>query len=129
MHNQSKKCQFIGGKYIGGDGYLEKIDQLISSSGDKSREIAVTGSAGMSRLRSTIRAVHIRAVLIRAVGRFSTWRICSREQAKNECDWLVMSSVFVANQSSCFFSLFARTNSPSGKPALKTTLQHRFSRT
>ncbi len=59
MHNQSKKCQFIGGKYIGGDGYLEKIDQLISSSGDKSREIAVTGSAGMSRLRSTIRAVHL----------------------------------------------------------------------
>ena len=25
------------------------------------------------------------------------------EQAKSECDWLVMSSVFVANQSSCFF--------------------------
>ena len=34
---------------------------------------------------------------------FSTWRICSREQAKSECDWLVMSSVFVASQSSCFF--------------------------
>ncbi len=29
-----------------------------------------------------------------------------------------MSSVFVASQSSCFFSLFARKNSPSGKPAL-----------
>ena len=29
-----------------------------------------------------------------------------------------MSSVFVASQSSCFFSLFARTNSPSGKPTL-----------
>ena len=35
--------------------------------------------------------------------RFSTWRICSRKQAKNERDWLVMSSVFVASQSSCFF--------------------------
>jgi hypothetical protein len=33
----------------------------------------------------------------------STWRICSREQAKSEYDWLVMSSVFVASQSSCFF--------------------------
>ncbi len=27
------------------------------------------------------------------LSRFSTWRICSREQAKSECDWLVMSSV------------------------------------
>ena len=27
----------------------------------------------------------------------------SREQAKSECDWMVMSSVFVASQSSCFF--------------------------
>jgi hypothetical protein len=26
----------------------------------------------------------------------------SREQAKRECDWLVMSSTFVASQSSCF---------------------------
>ena len=25
------------------------------------------------------------------------------EQAKSECDWLVISSVFVASQSSCFF--------------------------
>ncbi len=39
--------------------------------------------------------------------RFSTWRFCSREQAKSECDWLVMSSVFVASQSSCFF-LYSR---------------------
>ena len=31
------------------------------------------------------------------------WRFFSREQAKCECDWLVMSSVFVASQSSCFF--------------------------
>ncbi len=38
-----------------------------------------------------------------ALSRFSTWRICSREQANSECDWLVMSSVFVASQSSCFF--------------------------
>ena len=29
--------------------------------------------------------------------------IFSREQAKHEYDWLVMSSVFVASQSSCFF--------------------------
>ncbi len=48
-----------------------------------------------------------------------TWRICSCEQAKSECDWLVMSSVFVASQSSCFFLCFARTNWPSGKPALR----------
>ena len=34
---------------------------------------------------------------------FSTWRFFSREQAKSECDWLVMSSVFVTSQSSCFF--------------------------
>ena len=39
----------------------------------------------------------------RTLSRFSTWRICSREQAKNECDWLVMTSVFVASQTSCFF--------------------------
>ena len=37
------------------------------------------------------------------VSRFSTWRIGSREQAKSGCDWLVMSSRFVASQSSCFF--------------------------
>ncbi len=34
---------------------------------------------------------------------FFTWRFFSREQEKNECDWVVMSSVFVASQSSCFF--------------------------
>jgi hypothetical protein len=39
----------------------------------------------------------------------STWRFF------RDCDWLVMSSVFVASQSGCFFSLFARTNSPNGK--------------
>ncbi len=38
-----------------------------------------------------------------SLSRFSTWRIRSREQAKSECDWLVMSSVFVTSQSSCFF--------------------------
>jgi hypothetical protein len=27
----------------------------------------------------------------------------SREKAKSECDWVVMTSVFVASQSSCFF--------------------------
>ncbi len=55
------------------------------------------------------------------LNQLSTWRICSREQAKSECYWLVMSSVFVASESSCFF-LFARTNSPSGKPALDTEM-------
>ncbi len=34
---------------------------------------------------------------------FSTWGFFSREQAKSECDWQVMSSMFVASQSSCFF--------------------------
>ena len=29
--------------------------------------------------------------------------IFSREQAKSQCDWVVMSSVFVASQSNCFF--------------------------
>jgi hypothetical protein len=45
-------------------------------------------------------------------------------QAKSECDWVMMSSVFVASQSSCFSSLFApsmvRANkfAYSGKQAL-----------
>ena len=38
------------------------------------------------------------------------------EKAKGECDWMVMTSVFVTSQSHPFF-LFARTNSPSGKQA------------
>ena len=33
--------------------------------------------------------------------------IFPREQGKDECDWLVMTSVFVVNQSSCFFSIRA----------------------
>ena len=33
----------------------------------------------------------------------STWRCFSREQVKSECDWRVMTSVFVVSQSSCFF--------------------------
>ena len=37
------------------------------------------------------------------LSQFSTWRFFSHEQAKSERDWLVMSSVFVASQSSCFF--------------------------
>ena len=41
-------------------------------------------------------------VLKSHLSRFSTWRICSREQAKSECDWLVMSSVFLTGQSGCF---------------------------
>ncbi len=34
---------------------------------------------------------------------FSTWQFFSYEQAKSECDWMVMSSVFVTSQPSCFF--------------------------
>ena len=34
---------------------------------------------------------------------FSTWRFFSREQAESECDWVMMSSVFVVSQSGCFF--------------------------
>jgi hypothetical protein len=30
------------------------------------------------------------------------WSIFWREQGKYECDWLVMTSVFVASQSHCF---------------------------
>jgi hypothetical protein len=33
--------------------------------------------------------------------------MCSREQAKSECDWVMMSSVFVASQSNCFFLISA----------------------
>jgi hypothetical protein len=43
---------------------------------------------------------------------FFTWGIFSREQAINECDWLMMTS---ANQVAFF--LFARINSPSAKHA------------
>ena len=50
--------------------------------------------------------------------RFSTWRICSREQAKSECDW-AGDVVSVCHQPiKVLLSVFARTNSPSGKPAL-----------
>ena len=35
-----------GGKYIGGDGYLERMDQIISSSVNKSCKIAVIGKDG-----------------------------------------------------------------------------------
>ncbi len=43
------------------------------------------------------------AHILGKLSRFSTRRICSREQAKSDCDWLMMTSVFVASQSSCFF--------------------------
>ena len=39
----------------------------------------------------------------RVLSPFSTWQFFSREQAKSECDCLVMSSVLVASQSRCFF--------------------------
>ncbi len=44
-----------------------------------------------------------RLFLIVELSPFSTWRFFSREQEKSECDSVVMSSVFVASQSSCFF--------------------------
>ena len=34
---------------------------------------------------------------------FHLANLLAREQAKSECDWLVMTSVFVASKSSCFF--------------------------
>ncbi len=47
---------------------------------------------------------------------------------KQKADWLVMSSVFVASQSSCFF-LCVRTNSPSGKQALLNVFESDLART
>ncbi len=50
------------------------------------------------------RVVTVTCELCMAIlSRFSTWRFFSREKAKRDCDWVVMSSVFVASQSSCFF--------------------------
>ena len=52
---------------------------------------------------------------------FSTWRFFSREEAKNECDWVVMFGdvVSVCRQPiKLLFSLFARTNALTGKQAL-----------
>jgi uroporphyrinogen-III synthase len=43
------------------------------------------------------------ASLTRLLSPFSTWRFFSREQEKGECDWLMMTSLFVVSQSSCFF--------------------------
>jgi hypothetical protein len=37
--------------------------------------------------------------------REATRQLFWHEQAKSECDWMVMSSVFVTNKSSCFFLL------------------------
>ena len=50
------------------------------------------------------------------LSRFSTWRICSREQRKKQLDWLVTNTDDITSQSHSF-CLFARTSSPSGKPA------------
>ncbi len=42
------------------------------------------------------------------------------KQKANVIGWVVMSSVFVASQSSCLkLLMFAQTNSPSGKQALE----------
>ena len=46
------------------------------------------------------------------LSRFSTWRICSREQAKSECDWLVMSSVL--SPSGISLGEFVRANKEKG---------------
>lgn len=40
---------------------------------------------------------------IQVLSPFSVRRLCSREQAINERDWAVMSSVFFASQSNYFF--------------------------
>ncbi len=58
---------------------------------------------------------------------FSTRRIFSREQAKSECDWLVMTSVFVASQSSCFFSVRANKFAK-WKTSFRFTLMHDYPR-
>ena len=39
------------------------------------------------------------------------------KQATSECDWMVMPSLFIASQSSCFIFCSPRTNSPDGKHA------------
>ena len=43
------------------------------------------------------------AISARVLSPFCTRRFFSRDQAKHKCDWVVMSSVFVASQSSCCF--------------------------
>ncbi len=80
----------------------------------KSQSVSVVIIKRASRL---VNVNKIKFLLI--LSRFSTWRLFSREQAKSECDWLVMSSVFVTSQSSLLLSLFARTNLPSRKQALR----------
>ncbi len=80
---------------------------------------------GNKRCFETTKKEHVRTEEREELSRFSTWRICSREQAKRECDLLVMTSVFLASQSSSFFSLFAQTDSPSGKPALRARIKER----
>ena len=53
----------------------------------------------LAEIPSWLKFLHI----ISPLSPFSTRRVFSREQGKIECDWLVMSSVFVASQSSCCF--------------------------
>ncbi len=59
--------------------------------------------------------------------RFPLGEFFSREQAKSECDWLVMSSVFVTSQSSCFF-LCSRDNFGPRKNDNKSRKPSRFKR-
>ena len=64
----------------------------------------------------------------------------SLKQAKRECDWLVMSSVFVASQSGCLFlysreqtrlvglSLFSTTTNVYDFFSFKSTIKYRFNK-
>ena len=47
-----------------------------------------------------------------ALSPFSNRQFYSHEQAKRECDWVMMSSVFVASESSCFFLCLREQISP-----------------
>ena len=75
--------------------YLDSQHKETEQRADQAERMA----ARLERLRDTI------------IGTFSSYwpplspffEFFSHEQAKTECDWVVMSSVFVASQSSCFF--------------------------
>ena len=57
-------------------------------------------SSGVHSADSTGKFYHFHTLIL---SRFSTWRVCPREQAKSECDWLMMSSCLSpANQVASF---------------------------
>ncbi len=80
-----------------------------------SKKVATDKNASHTPNFSTtsLNVVELHSTLLRQklspVTRHTSTKAClplgdfSREQAKSECDWVVMSSVFVASQSSCFF--------------------------